>query len=267
MEENNNKEQQDIEKECNDQDNGGNEIKPTNVSRRGVYIILISLCFALIIFIALLKGCSVAPNGENAPVSESTNLSDLGEQSGVQIMDENGANNSENIGGNQGNGLVSGGETFNTENTNPNNENGNIVPETEEVAIESETESVTPESVIESREESKVESESSNSESESNNEENVGTASEGLGLVSEFPELGNEVETSGMVSGKNMYTFGESSYVYMVNFLLLNGEDGYFEVDYCCPKKTFDALNMGDTVIVTYQADESGRVSISSVSK
>ena len=81
------------------------------------------------------------------------------------------------------------------------------------------------------------------------------------------PVLNPAVESSGMVLNKSIYLL-DNSYLYEVEMLVLVGEDGnYADMKYYCPRNTFDALNIGDNIYVTYQMSSDGSYSISTISK
>ena len=96
--------------------------------------------------------------------------------------------------------------------------------------------------------------------------ESEGVVTGGLETVSVEPVLGAEVETSGIVSGMSMYRVG-SSYTYGVNIILVTGNDANVECSYFCPRNTYSALEVGDSLVVKYQMDSMGNVSISSISR
>ena len=97
-------------------------------------------------------------------------------------------------------------------------------------------------------------------------DESEGVVTGGLEVVSVEPVLGAEVETSGIVSGMSMYRVG-SSYTYGVNIILVTGNDANVECSYFCPRNTYSALEVGDSLVVKYQMDSMGNVSISSISR
>ena len=80
------------------------------------------------------------------------------------------------------------------------------------------------------------------------------------------PALGAEVLGTGMVKGLYMYQIG-NSYTYGVNLVIITGNDAYIECYYFCPRKTYSALAIGDSLQVTYQQDSMGNVSVVSISK
>lgn len=83
----------------------------------------------------------------------------------------------------------------------------------------------------------------------------------------ESPTLKSDKEISALVSGKESYLADGVSYAYSVNIIIPNEEGKYDIIRYFCPKKTYDAVNSGDTVKVSYQTDDRGIISITSISK
>ena len=69
-----------------------------------------------------------------------------------------------------------------------------------------------------------------------------------------------------MVKGLYMYQIG-NSYTYGVNLVIITGNDMYLECYYFCPRKTYNALAIGDSLQITYQQDSMGNVSVVSISK
>lgn len=80
------------------------------------------------------------------------------------------------------------------------------------------------------------------------------------------PNLGAEITVSGMVKSKLMYRVGDS-YTYGVGLILVTGNGVNVECTYFCPKKTADALGVGDSLNVTYCCDSVGTVCVVSISR
>ena len=80
------------------------------------------------------------------------------------------------------------------------------------------------------------------------------------------PNLGAEITVSGIVKGKSMYRVGDS-YTYGVRLILVTGNDVDLECTYFCPKKTADALEVGDSLNVIYRCDSVGTVCVVSISR
>ena len=105
-----------------------------------------------------------------------------------------------------------------------------------------------------------IENNKDSSENPINNEN-----SESLFKVDE-PVLGESSETSSLVSGKNVYRVGGTYYTYSLSLIIPDGEE-YTIVKYFCSKRIYDEVSMGETINVIYQRDESGVISITSISR
>lgn len=81
-----------------------------------------------------------------------------------------------------------------------------------------------------------------------------------------MPALGEQWTSTGIVSGLYVYKVN-NSYTYGVNILIPENNDAYIICTYFCPKKTYDALKLQDSVSVTYQKDTQGNISVYSISK
>lgn len=81
------------------------------------------------------------------------------------------------------------------------------------------------------------------------------------------PDLSEPLVASAMVSSKSVYRIDGSSYAYCINIMLLVAEDDYRDVKYFCPKKTYDGVSEGDTLLVEYQTDNKEAISVSTISK
>lgn len=80
------------------------------------------------------------------------------------------------------------------------------------------------------------------------------------------PNLGAEITVSGIVKGKSMYRVGDS-YTYGVRLILVTGNGVDLDCTYFCPKKTADALEVGDSLNVIYRCDSVGTVCVVSISR
>lgn len=113
-----------------------------------------------------------------------------------------------------------------------------------------------------------VESNSADSKNGDLQKSKEGTEDSGSGdlLKVDAPELGETLESSVIISSKEIFKVDSKSYAYSVGLIIPSG-DGYEIVKYFCPKKTYDALNTGDAVNAQYQVDANGVISISTISK
>lgn len=80
------------------------------------------------------------------------------------------------------------------------------------------------------------------------------------------PSLGGNNSVNALVSSKKSYLVDGKSYAYSLS-IVIPGKDNYNIVNYYCPKKTYDAVNAGDSVKVDYQMDKNGAISINFISK
>lgn len=84
--------------------------------------------------------------------------------------------------------------------------------------------------------------------------------------VVEEPTLGGSTVVDALVSGKQSYMVEEKSYAYSIGLIIPNGGN-YNIINYYCPKKTYDAVKVGESVKVDYQLDSNNIISILSISK
>lgn len=92
---------------------------------------------------------------------------------------------------------------------------------------------------------------------------------EGSISIEEITEQNLESEvksTSVLVSGKGIYKVDDNSYTYSLNLIFPDG-DGYKVIKYFCSKKSYDAVENGETITAEYQVDSDGVISIRTVTK
>lgn len=82
----------------------------------------------------------------------------------------------------------------------------------------------------------------------------------------ENTSLSDSISVDALVSSKKTYLVNSEYYAYRVGLLLPHNE-GYTIVNYYCPRKTFEAVDVGSSVKVEYQTDNEGAISIVSLSK
>lgn len=80
-------------------------------------------------------------------------------------------------------------------------------------------------------------------------------------------QLGDIKKTAVVVGNKNVSIDDSKVYVYCLGLFMMNDQGGYTTIKYYCPKKTYDAVNTGDSVTMEYQFDNEGNISISGLSK
>lgn len=79
-----------------------------------------------------------------------------------------------------------------------------------------------------------------------------------------FESTGN---MSGLVADKKVFWIDDLSYVYRLDIALTIGDGKTITVKYYCPGKTYEALQVGEAVNVSYGVDKDGYISIESISK
>lgn len=123
--------------------------------------------------------------------------------------------------------------------------------------------------------------ESSETDKSSVNEENVGSleikeeepvapAEQGeMSELSQDPQLSEEKQASVIVSKKNIYQVDETAYAYSLTLLMLadGQEDDYVTIKYFCSRRTFDNVEKGDNLTMTYQVDSNGVVSPAGIAR
>ena len=74
-------------------------------------------------------------------------------------------------------------------------------------------------------------------------------------------------EANVLVSAKSIYKVGESCYAYAISMIIPVEGKGYQLIDYLCSVATWNSVNNGDSIVVTYGLDENGVVIIKGLSK
>lgn len=210
------------------------EVEPVKLSKKVTCTICVIVVFILIIVLFCVRGCSITKK-----VKSSTNQSDttIAVQESTELSTTKEGEATEKFVENSANS-----EDMNSGLSNENNSSENLVKNEDEEVIEEEK--VTSEAEIEQ-----------------------GAENKGIGLT-EVQELAlnEEVNATGLVSSKVVYRV-DNSYLYEVKIITLKGDNDSITCKYYCPKKTWDALVVGDSVSITYQTDTNGNTSVTSISK
>ena len=85
--------------------------------------------------------------------------------------------------------------------------------------------------------------------------------------VEEDPVFDSTGNMSGLVADKKVFWIDDLSYVYRLDIALTIGDGKTITVKYYCPGKTYEALQVGEAVNVSYGVDKDGYISIESISK
>lgn len=205
------------------------------MSMKKAGITIFSLLIMFIIILLTVRGCTISKKSEQKDVQNS--------QPEVVLQEKNNTTEKEN--------------KDKEESEKVKEDSKNTVSNTEKSGIDEEE---TPS--VESSRENVDSVNTSNSNGVSSNSTNSNNSFIEIGE----PVLGESITVNALVSSKKSYLVDGKSYAYSIGVLLPN-EDGYDIVNYYCPKKTYDAVSSGESIKVDYQVDESGKVSINSISK
>ena len=208
------------------------EVEPVKLGKKKTGFICAIVIFCVIIICITIRGCSVTKEVKNPSSSSDATITQEGSSS-----------------------------------------NSSINVEDTEVKNSEKSSSSTESSSSSSKESTTSKSEGNNSDStvvekpvvDSPSKENTNSRESTL-KVADSAILGSAVDTTGIISGKTTYLMG-TSYLYEVSIVVVTGNNESAICKYYCPKNTFDALSMGDSLSVTYQADSTGNTSISTISK
>lgn len=231
--------------------------KPEDVhlGRGAVAGILIALCLMAFILILTLRSCSVTKR------IEATNQNPVQTpESDVQEVPSNYGESSENI--EENSVVLEESASTGAEQTNPGNFD----------FADQQIEEVSEQSVVKQEESGnfdfanqQVEEVSEQSVVEQPNQSQVVVVEDSKFKEVAEPALGEEIETYGLIVSKSVYIV-DSSYIYCLDVSMVTG-DIATSVKYFCPKKTYNALQSGDTISITYQLDNSGNFSVLTISK
>lgn len=205
------------------------------MSMKKAGITIFSLLIMFIIILLTVRGCTISKKSEQKDVQNS--------QPEVVLQEKNNTTEKEN--------------KDKEESEKVKEDSKNTLSNTEKSGIDEEE---TPS--VESSRENVDSVNTSNSNGVSSNSTNSNNSFIEIGE----PVLGESITVNALVSSKKSYLVDGKSYAYSIGVLLPN-EDGYDIVNYYCPKKTYDAISSGESIKVDYQVDESGKVSINSISK
>ena len=220
--------EQEKTQEGNPQQTEEMEVEPVQLSKKTTGLILVLIILVIIIICCIIKDGS---NRKNIPKATQTNKVE-------KVQSENSNSSSSNMGGS----------------------------DLENVGNSSENLSVSPTLTVEANSvENSVSSQIANAEI-SDKTVTVPEGGSAEFVKTSEPILGDSFQTKGIIKNRTVYSLG-NSYVYGIEILIIldNGMDT--TCSYFCPKNTYSALTVGDTVYVTYQCDNLGNISINTISK
>lgn len=212
------------------------EIEPVKLTKKATTAICIILVVFLIIVLICFRGCSITKKVEN-PSNPTDTVTTVQENN--SSIATNGGDSSEKI-------EEKTSDSKDTESSSSKKSNSSEKEEVDKEVVVPEKNSEVP------------------SKTETKAEVNESTTFSNLKEVGE-PVLNDVINATGLISSKQVYQL-EDTYVYGVKIITLQGEENVI-CRYFCPKKTWDALNMGDSVNISYQMDSLGNTSVISISK
>lgn len=250
------------------------EIKEVKFSKRVVSFVLCGFALLLLLIGLGIKGRTIASiqrravGSSKTEVSASKSTSKNTKKTGkknTKIVDKEVVSSEVEVGSSE--------KVNSTEEKELNTEQHNLKAQTVDTEIHDEVETTTENKSTVNNSKSSVQQ--SNQQQPSNQvtepleeqpiQGTIGESSDGLSEVVE-PVFSKVIKTSGIVSDKNVYMMG-NSYVYEIKILMVISDGVNETCSYFCPKKTYDALKTSDTVSVSYQVDNAGNISVSTISK
>lgn len=208
------------------------DIEPVKLGKRKTGIICVVVIFCAILVCLTVRGCSISKEVKSPSSSSDVTIS----------QEENNGKTPTN---------VKDTEVKNSENTSSSTESSNTLSKD----VTKDNSEVKDSEIVVMQEPT------------TNTTSNEGADSNSKSLTAvDNPILGSSIDTTGIVSGKATYLIG-ASYLYEVSIVVVTGNNESAICKYYCPKNTYDALSMGDSLSVTYQADSTGNSSISTISK
>lgn len=215
-----------------DKKDNENDIKPVRLSKKKIVWILLIIIAIVFSVVAISPRWFKGEKSKNVGDYASTKIQQQQSSNSAMNSVDNGSNFSENQPVSGGVGIYSSGSSEVKNNSTSNSDS--------------------------------VSEESDNEGGNIKEEVNKDTKNDGLEKVEE-PSLGELREVTAAVLSKNVFKMGKT-YGYMIELVVVNN-DKEIELNYFCPRKTYDALVIGDTVMVQYQSSEDGIISIASVSR
>lgn len=217
------------------------EVEPVAMSKKQTGFIVIGSILFLIIILYMLRGCSISKDvGSSTKNQEVVNTQSEISTSGVSNGGESSSQNLENTTENVEVSSTSSGENNLVENTNSSESTQSTSTDNTVKDIQAITEVPT------------------------SSTDDLFEKDTNMVVVTE-PQLGDVVSTQGIVKSKSVYSFN-GSYIYNVDILLISEDSTVKSCSYFCPKKTYDALYVSQSLSVSYQLDSKGNISICTIS-
>lgn len=235
------------------------EVAPVTLGKKATGAVLIGIAIAFIFVFLMFGRLFTGSSKRNSDNVNSTNVVSL-EASGAT------GNSSNNVGENPENSSFS---SSSVSSSDDSSESGNFSSEIRENANSSadgnredlnNTSTEKPTGTVRDSSESTEDSDDmpAQADNKSSNE---------MIAVEEDPIFESTGNMSGLVADKKVFWIDDLSYVYRLDIALTIGDGKTITVKYYCPGKTYEALQVGEAVNVSYGVDKDGYISIESISK
>lgn len=218
------------------------EVKPVKLSKKSTSTICVVLAIICIIVLICFRGCSITKEVKSSSNTTDTSIS-------VQESSDSTAT--------KGGDISEKNEEKSSSSEDVNSSLAEESKSTEKVVKDEDTESTEVKNSGVTRGTATVVEQ---------NTESIGVQSSSVLKEVQEPVLNDEIQSTGLVSSKSVYQVGDS-YLYEIKILTLKGDNQDLTCKYYCPKKTWDALSVGDSISITYQMDSMGNTSVLSISK
>lgn len=235
------------------------EVAPVTLGKKATGAVLIGIAIAFIFVFLMFGRLFTGSSKRNSDNVNSTNVVSL-EASGAT------GNSSNNVGENPENSSFS---SSSVSSSDDSSESGNFSSEIRENANSSadgnredlnNTSTEKPTGTVRDSSESTEDSDDmpAQADNKSSNE---------MIAIEEDPVFESTGNMSGLIADKKVFWIDDLSYVYRLDIALTIGDGKTITVKYYCPGKTYEALQVGEAVNVSYGVDKDGYISIESISK
>lgn len=234
------------------------------LGKKVVGAILITALFVVVMSVVFFRGISVKDTRNDSESNSTVN----GVRTEQQEVSKNGVNDTSKSG--QNSPSFDGSDSSGGDSSNSIEKEGSEVTDStsSQEGTSSREESNTPDTpdgakeVTEEEPKEPVVSERKETSESSNNTESTPDSF----IAVDNLNLGESIKGTALVLNKCSYLF-KSSYVYCVEVVLVVDGGESQTVQYMCPLRTYEVLEVGTTVNIEYQMDENNVISIYSLSK
>lgn len=235
------------------------EVSPVALGKKATGAVLIGIAIAFIFVFLMFGRLFTGSSKRNSDNANSTNGVSL-EASGAT------GNSSNNVGENPENSSFSGGSVSGSDVSSESGNFSSEIRENSNSSVDGNREDLN--STPKENTTGNIRDSSENTESSDDMlaQADNGSSNEMI-AVEEDPVFDSTGNMSGLVADKKVFWIDDLSYVYRLDIALTIGDGKTITVKYYCPGKTYEALQVGEAVNVSYGVDKDGYISIESISK